>query len=223
MRKKISIILRRMMIIIFLAVAALFFYLAYQEYKPFQDFRIKEEALNETVITEADDDPINRKIDFETLQNINPEIIGWIYAPQIGADQPILHGEKYLKMDFEGNYSSLGSVFTYDEVDTGLTDSHICLFAHNTRTGQMFGNLKKFRDEEFAAQNNKIYIYTPERSKELQVDTVRRCHKSDEIFQLDWDSGKECQTFTLSTCSGYSGTPYRLTVTFDVTREKIIF
>lgn len=54
---------------------------------------------------------MERTIDFAALQRINPEIVGWLYVPQIGVDSPILTGQtdtEYLTKDFEGAYSPWG-------------------------------------------------------------------------------------------------------------------
>ena len=205
-----------------------FSYLAYREHQPFAEAEVKQEALTGVVIQDDDpENPLNRKIDFETLQMINPEIVGWLYVPQIGVDMPVLKGgdnEAYLNLDFEGNYSPLGSVFTWHDADPRLTDPHISLFAHNMPSGQMFGNLKRFEDLEFQKENPIFYMYTPERSKELCVMDVRTCGKDDAIFQHDWKSGEDDdqQTITLVTCVSYDITPDRLAVTGKVVREKVI-
>lgn len=217
----------RILILGLLGSGIWFSYLAYREHQPFADAKVKQEALTGVVIQDDDpENPLNRKIDFETLQTINPEIVGWLYVPQIGVDMPVLKGsdnEAYLNLDFEGNYSPLGSVFTWQDADPRFTDPHISLFAHNMPSGQMFGNLKWFDDTEFLEANPTFYLYTPERSKELCVIDVRTCNKANAIFQRDWsyEEGEE-QTVTLATCVGYDNTPDRLAVTGKVVREKLI-
>lgn len=74
-----------------------------------------QETLQEEVVIETDD-PFSRQIDFEALEKINPDIIGWLYIPQIEVDLPILQGQDnkvYLTKSFDGGYSPLGSVFTW--------------------------------------------------------------------------------------------------------------
>ena len=86
------------------------FYLAYREQKPFREIKVKGEALQKLVVQETvsqEADPMERTIDFAALQRINPEIVGWLYVPQIGVDSPILTGQtdtEYLTKDFEGAY-----------------------------------------------------------------------------------------------------------------------
>lgn len=37
---------------------------------------------------EPDDDPLQRQFDFEGLQRVNPDIVGWIYLPGTQIDEP---------------------------------------------------------------------------------------------------------------------------------------
>lgn len=202
--------------------------LAYGEHKPFKEAKVKQQAVIQTVVAETEEsveDPLERRIDFETLLKINPDIIGWLYAPQIGVDNPILKGEndtEYLSRGFDGSYSPLGSVFTWAHTDEKLSDQHLCLFGHNMMSGQIFGRLDRFENTGFQKANRKMYLYTSERSKELEVESVFTCRKDDGVFQDDWGKGSGYQTVTLATCTGYNSTPYRLTVNCRVVREKLV-
>ena len=80
----------RILLLGLLAGGIWFSYLAYREHQPFADAKVKQEALTGVVIQDDDpENPLNRKIDFEALQAINPEIVGWLYVPQIGVDMPV--------------------------------------------------------------------------------------------------------------------------------------
>ena len=141
----------RFLIVLFLGMAVVFCILAYHEHKPFLDAKISHEAIKKTaVVPESNEDasdPMNRRIDFELLKEVNPDIIGWLYIPQIGVDEPILHGRtdtEYLNKGFDGKRSVLGSVFTFAHVNENLSDPHICLFGHNMMSGQMKTKYKAF-------------------------------------------------------------------------------
>ena len=202
--------------------------LAYREHQPFAEARVKQEALVQMAVAELEkgsEDPLDRQIDFESLQRLNPDIIGWIYAPQIDVDQPILKGSsdtEYLNRDFEGNYSPLGSIFTWAHAEERLSDAHLCLFGHNMISGQMFGRLDAFTEESFRKENSKLYLYTPDRAKELEVESVYTCQNQDAIFQDDWKTESEQQMVTLATCTGYSSTTDRLVVNCKVAKEKLV-
>lgn len=220
--------IRRLFMVMLLIAGSFFVFMAYREYQPFAEAKVKQKALVDTIVIEAEDtpeDPLMRQIDFKALKEINPDIIGWLYIPQIGVDLPVLQGKdnsQYLHVDFEGNASPLGSIFTWADSDKRLSDLHVCLFGHNMRSGQMFGRLHEFEDSGFMEGNRQLYLYTPERSKELEVTSVFKCKMTDRIFQAGWTGEESGQTVTLSTCSGYGGKSGRLVVNCRVARERLV-
>lgn len=197
-------------------------------------------------------DPFNRQIDFEYLQSINPDIKGWIYIPGTDVDYPILTGEtdlQYQDADYTGTPNILGSIFTFAEANLN-EDNHVCMFGHNmritaARSHLMFGGLKLFKDSEYAYERMKAYVYTPDRTKECTLISAFSCHKTDGVFELNQSRSVQelkeqlvevnsrssisfelpenaGQLYTLSTCDGGSGTPYRWTLHYSVTKEKYV-
>lgn len=151
------------------------------------------QALREEVVQlprerseEENEDPFLRNIDFDSLQQINPDITGWIYIPDTGIDYPVLTGkgdESYLFKDYKGNACEVGSVFTFAAADLNM-DGHLCLFGHNLIAGQMFGVLKKYEESDYAHRHPKLYIYTPERAKECTLLSVFGCLSTDPVFEV---------------------------------------
>lgn len=228
-------------------------YLGFRELYMFLSAQEDSNTLKEVAVKVPDDpgldaeDPFNRYIDFDALQAINPDIVGWIYIPDTLIDYPILVGdtdEYYLNRNYKGEWSSLGSIFAFADVDLSK-DNHICLFGHNMISQQMFGGLDKWKSQEYADNHKYCYIYTPDRTKECTLISAFRCHKTDSVFELD-KTGDTTDTtelvvslmdrtvvktelpentgqiFTLASCDGYSGTPYRFVTNFIVSREKYV-
>ena len=226
-------------LLVLLGLGCLF--LAYREQEPFQEIKVKGEALQKLVVQETVSqgaDPMERTIDFAALQRINPEIVGWLYVPQIGVDSPILTGQtdtEYLTKDFEGAYSPLGSIFTFKDFERAysplgsiftfagarLSDSQVYLFAHNMASGQMFGSLKQFTNDAFLAANPQAYLYTPERVRKLQVEDWTYLQADDPCFSSR--ESQETARVTLVTCVGYFQTPKRLAVNTKVVEERTAF
>ena len=218
----------RLLVLLLLMLAVYFCVLAYKEHKPFEVAETAHQAIVQTVVKkEETNDPLKRQIDFDTLCRVNTDIIGWLYIPQLEINEPILKGQtdtEYLNKSFDGTYSPLGSVFTYAHVDEKLADPHICLFGHNMMSGQIFGKLERFKDETVWKTDPNLYVYTPERVKMLEIQSVYTCLKDDVVFQDDWTMEEENgQTFTLATCDGYTQTANRLVVNCRVVKEKIVF
>ena len=237
----------------------LFLALGMKELLVFLNAEGKNEALKEQVVKvpagnqeELDaDDPFNRYIDFEALEKVNSEISGWLYIPETKVDYPVLIGDtdqEYLKKDFRGKASALGSIFAFQNVELNQ-DFHVCLYGHNMISGQMFGGLKKYRDTEYAASHRTAYFYTKERTKELELVSVFQCENTDDIFELGektWERSKAeeiisnlerrsfvnletsdeekepAQIFTLATCHGRAGGTHRLGLNFVLKKEKFV-
>lgn len=185
-------------------------------------------------------DPFERRIDFDALQQINPDIKGWIYIPGTKIDYPILVGNQYLNRDMYGDRSSLGSIFTYESVDI-QNDSLVRVYGHNMISKQMFGSIKNYADQEFADKHAVMYLYTPERTKECKIISGFGCRFDDRAFSIVPEDiekyaqelvnrsvistdppDKNWQIYTLGSCRGYSGTPNRFAASFTVIREKVI-
>lgn len=189
-------------------------------------------------------DPFDRKIDFDTLRGINPDIKGWIYVPNTPIDYPILIGSDnntYLHRDYKGNRSQEGSVFGYSGTDLD-TSSFVQLFGHNMRSRQMFGSLRNFKDYNYAKTHGKCYIYTPNKTRELDLISVLGTDKNDTMFGVHGTySDTELQdliatlqsrglynfnvdnggsVFSLVSCNGKTGTSNRLVVSYSVVKEK---
>ena len=194
-------------------------------------------------------DPFHRSIDFEVLNKINEEIAVWIYIPGTKVDYPVLIGDtqqEYLKKDFENKTNDLGSIFAFQDVELNQ-DFHVCLYGHNMISGQMFGGLKLYREEKYARSHEKAYLYTKERTKELEILSVFLCENTDEIFEMGektWEYSKTeeivrnlknrslidleiskkktAQIFTFATCYGKAGGTKRLVLNFGLIREKFM-
>jgi sortase B len=105
------------------------------------------------------------KIDFKSLQEKNSDTVGWIEIPGTEINYPIVKGddnEFYLHRDFQNKTSKSGSIFMDYRNDGDFTNRHSILYGHNMRNGSMFAGLMAYKDSVFFAQNDKIYIDTPD-------------------------------------------------------------
>lgn len=213
--------------IVFLLVSVVFFICSYKEIQPYLTLVKKEKELkflmgnvDKTDSDSTKEDPMERRIDFEKLKKMNPDIIAWLYAPGIHVDQPILKGKtdtEYLTKDFQGSYSPLGSVFTYANTKADFTESKIFLFAHNTYSNQMFSRLENYQNTEFFSKNKKIYVYLENRVMELEAMDADIKLFNDPIFQ---NTDEKEQVIILSTCTSSLEKEYRFVVRFRVSRER---
>lgn len=101
------------------------------------------------------------EIDWEKLEEINKEIIGWIKIENTNIDYPILkdNGDlKYLKHSFDGKYNINGSIFTLN--DNPFQDNETIIHGHNMKNGIMLSELGKYMKQEFFNEHPTFDIYT---------------------------------------------------------------
>lgn len=144
----------------------------YQLYRIYDDYQVIEkntEEIRQSVTTESidEDDPVYRKIDFESLFEINPDVKAWIYIPDTEIDEPVLLGESndtYLYKDAYGQYSKAGSIFL-DERNTGTFQDNVSIiYGHNMANGSRFHDLRYYLDNAYYESHPYIYIYFPDGS-----------------------------------------------------------
>lgn len=106
-------------------------------------------------------------VDFESLKQENEHIYAWINVPGTQVNDPVLQhpdkAEYYLSRDIKHNWSVYGEIFSQFYNSKDFTDNMTVLYGHNMRNGTMFGDLHKYEDELFFAQNPYIYVYTEDK------------------------------------------------------------
>ena len=112
---------------------------------------------------------------FESLQNFNPDICGWITVDGTLVDYPILRSgpdkeeQFYLTHDYSGVEQRYGSIFIERMNVEDFSDSNTVIYGHNMLSGAMFGQLKKFRSQEFFNENRYIHIYAPKKIYKYEI------------------------------------------------------
>lgn len=104
-------------------------------------------------------------MDFSDLKEINPEIVGWIKGEGTGIDYPVMQADNnsyYLKHLYNGEYNDSGSIFMDYRCSADFSDKNTVLYGHHMRNSTMFGDLEKYRDQEFYEDNPTITVFTPE-------------------------------------------------------------
>ena len=176
------------------------------------------------------------ELDYQALEKINSDIVGWIYIPALDLSYPVVKykdDEYYLDHSFEKKSSILGCIFMDYESPSDWTDFNTLIFGHNMRDQSMFGSLKRFiREEGLLKSEPYIYIYTEEEiliyhifSLYIAEDGSQRYRIVQDENDLAWyvKEAKELSMFdpevefaqmdyliSLSTCYGAPGTSNRL-------------
>lgn len=111
---------------------------------------------------ESDDDKTQTVSthDSDALTGANADYFGWLTIPDTVISYPVMYSpgnpERYLHMDFYGNYSFSGTPFLDARCDPN--DGNLIIYGHNMTNGTMFGSLKRFRDRAYLAAHPYLYL-----------------------------------------------------------------
>lgn len=169
------------------------------------------------------------RIHFAALQQVNPDVMGWVQIPGTKLNYPLMLAEdnnEYLKRSWNGQYNSGGAVFLECQNSPELSDFNTILYGHRMRDGSMFATLKYYKDIEFWQEHPSVYVALPGGEvrqydvfaafeSPITTHTYRLGFADDEAKQefLDYSLRKtvidtgivpstDSQVLTLSTCTG---------------------
>lgn len=167
----------------------------------------------------------------------NRDCVGWICIPGTAVDYPVMHTpeqpQKYLRLDFYGQYSVSGVPFV--EGRCSLDGEHLIIYGHNMKNGTMFGSLKQYTDRDYLTAHPTVEFETASGCVRYEVFAVAVVNKYDDWYSFTGAAGEAAyqeqishirdkallktevmpvyggQLLTLSTCYG-SGSDHRLLV-----------
>jgi len=169
-----------------------------------------------------EEDPNRIEVDFDALWEINSDVVAWLVSPDTGINYPVLQApdnDYYLHRLIDGNWNDNGSLFLDYRCSGDFSDENSIIYGHNMRSGAMFGNLVKYKDQNYYDEHSDIYLVTPERQYRLDLFAgciiesdadIYQNHVSQEYlqrciarstFQPDHVVVPEGPILTLSTCS----------------------
>ena len=167
-----------------------------------------------------------RKIDFDALKKINPDIIGWIYSEDTMIDYPVVQAkdnEYYLHRLFDKTYNESGSIFLDYTKNSNFDNRNSVLYGHHMRDGSMFASLMGYKKQKYYNKHKVLTLYTPEKTYKAQVacgfvinarnwdkngfaadsrkDALVNYAYNNSTFKSKVQIGPEDDILTLSTCS----------------------
>ena len=157
----------------------------------------------------AEEEIIWPVVDFEGLQDINPDVAAWIYVEGTPINYPVVRGEdndEYLYQLFDGTYNSSGSIFMDYRNERDFSDRHTILYGHHMSGDGMFAWVNEYVAQDFSKEHPTCLLLTPEANYTLEFfagyvddtdsDAWRLNFSSDEAYGLWLEQSIEKSTFT---------------------------
>ena len=162
---------------------------ASDEYVALKDYAVeKPETKQESASVSSEETvEVPLDIDFDALQAINPDIVGWIYIEVEDISYPIVRADDndyYLHRTFEGTENFAGSIFMECMNKGDFSDKNTILYGHNMKDQSMFGKLSSLYDFEDYAIDDTFWILTPDGSYRYKIFNLERTVADSDVYTL---------------------------------------
>lgn len=187
----------------------LFGSLFFRQWREYRMGELSYDKLKESVISVPQKTPVQQssspsqqepeaetelpQVDFETLADINPDVVGWLYCPNTVISYPVPQGENnsyYLKHLFDGTRNSAGSLFL-DSRCQGLEGQNSVIYGHYMKNGTLFASLSEYQEQEYYEAHPELFLITPENTLTIRLFSAYIAGGDDDAWQLTFSSQEE--------------------------------
>lgn len=167
-----------------------------------EGFEKLEEIITEVEQTEMTDNveqtetPLEQKQSSRNLTPLfeeNGDCIGWICISDTAVNYPVMYTpeepQKYLRKNFEGEYSASGVPFL--DGNSTLECDNLIIYGHNMKNGTMFSDVTKYREKDFCGKHPYIEFETKDGLKCYDVFAVVCVKKMDNWYKFSYAENEE--------------------------------
>lgn len=144
-------------------------------------------------------EPYVSPIDFDALWEVNADIYAWLQIDDTDISYPILQhptdNAYYLNHTVERRSGFPGSIFSYNVNAKDFTDFNTVIYGHRMDNGQMFSNLKFYRDESYLKEHRTIHVFLPDRELVYTVFAAVVCDDRLITSYFDNTDPFSCQSY----------------------------
>jgi len=111
-------------------------------------------------------------IDFDTMRQDFPNIIGWIQSAGTNINYPLMQGtdnDFYLHHLPNGTRNRMGSIFLDYRHSADFSSGNFLIYGHNMASGDKFSSLRNYASQAFFNDHSSMFLVTPEQNFLLGV------------------------------------------------------
>lgn len=128
------------------------------------------------------------QIDLAALQEINPDVIGWIEIPGTTLSYPLVQGrdnQYYLNRTWEAKRNPAGSIFMDYTCSPELDGFHTIIYGHRMNNDTMFGVLQSYRNPDFWTDHPSVYIAIEDGVYRYDLFSAQEAEVKGVVYRLD--------------------------------------
>lgn len=124
-------------------------------------------------------------LSLEELRKINEDVVGWITIDGTKIDYPFVQGKdnmEYINQDLYRSFSFSGTIFMDYRNSKDFSDHYNLLYGHHMRYGAMFGDIEKYRGQDFLDKNHTGTLIVDRGEYQIDLYAFIICAASDIRF-----------------------------------------
>ena len=112
------------------------------------------------------------EVDFEALQEVNPDVVAWLYIEGTEINYPVMQGrdnDQYLYRLITGEHNSAGSLFLEAGLEPDFSGPNNPVYGHNMKNGSMFAGLTGYKNQKFYEEHPVALLMTPNENYQVKI------------------------------------------------------
>ena len=154
-------------------------------------------SLETTFSTEPRETP-PIEVDFATVQEDGPNVLGWLYSSDTQLNYPVViysDNIHYLTRDYTGSKSSSGALFFDFRLTKQLAGENLIVYGHHMKDRSMFGSLLQYQKQTYYEEHPIMYLMTPDKNYRIDLFAAQFTDSEQENFPIQFDSEQKRRTF----------------------------
>lgn len=147
----------------------------------------------------ASDESFPLDVNFNELRdNLNPEIIGWIWCQDTVIDYPVVqHADNnhYLNYNVNGEPSANGAIFLETANFSDFRDVNNILHGHHMGDGTMFASLSSWQSADYLENHPVMYLSTPDRNYRIDLFAGFTTPANSRAYQYEFSNIADIQSW----------------------------
>lgn len=137
-------------------------------------------------------------LNLDALQEVNPDVLGWILIPDTLVNYPIVQSRDnhfYLNRTWDGKSNSVGSIFLECNNAPDFADFNTIVYGHNMNDGSMFAQIRKYRNQAYWEEHPFVYIRTDAGVFRYEVFSAYQTPVDSNTYRLSFSSEEDRDAF----------------------------
>lgn len=176
--------------IIIVCLACILVYSGWKVYSISHEYRVNKE-IYDNIADIALPEGYDGEVDFDSLREVNPDIVGWIYYEGTKINYPIVQGDDndyYLRIAFDNTWVISGTLFVDAITEAPFEQFNTIVYGHHMKDGSMFGDLKNLKDESYCKEHPQFELITPDQKYHLKICAFLNQPADSKIYTTNFHS-----------------------------------